>query len=113
MVMTGMQRPQILHEARLHRVGRYLCSSPAVKWMYKYQSPPIPKYGLGDADHASDEETRKSVTCIQAFLGNHLIDQEVFRQQVTALSSGEAEFYSLGSCAAMVLLVCRVLDALG
>ena len=81
--------------------------------MYKYQSPPIPKYGLGDADHASDEETRKSVTCIQAFLGNHLIDQEVFRQQVTALSSGEAEFYSLGSCAAMILLVCRVLDELG
>ena len=45
-------------------------------------------WGLADADHASDDESRRSVSCSHEFLGCHLLDQEVGRQTCVALSSG-------------------------
>ena len=42
--------------------------------------------GLADADHAADDESRRSARCSQEFLGRHLLDQEVGRQTCIAMS---------------------------
>ena len=70
-------------------------------------------YGLADADHASDEETRRSVSCSQEFFGGHLIDCEAIRQACIALSSGESELYALTLCSARVLFLHSLLQGFG
>ena len=95
MVMSGMARPRVMDKARLWRVVRYLAGAPRVEWRFHYQKPGVKCYVLCDADHASDEETRRSTSCVQAFVGKYLIDTESVKQQVIALSSGEAEFYAI------------------
>ena len=52
LVMRGMNTPRVLDEARLHRVVRRIAGA--------------------HADHAADDESRRSVSCSQEFLGGHL-----------------------------------------
>ena len=113
MVMLGMARPRVMDKARLWRVVRYLAGAPRVEWRFHYQKPGVKCYVLCDADHASDEETRRSTSSAQAFVGQHLIDTESIKQQVIALSSGEAEFFAIGLGAAAGLFLWQVIEGIG
>ena len=55
---------------------------------------------LADADHAANDESRRSVSCSQEFLGGHLLDQEVGRQTCVAIRSGESEHHAFTLCEA-------------
>ena len=39
-----------------------------------------------EADHASDEETRRSMSCPQLYVGGHLVESESCKQQVLAVN---------------------------
>ncbi len=52
-----------------------------------------------DSDHAGDQTDRKSVTSFVCMLGARCLATHVNGQLVVALSSGEAEFYAMGSAA--------------
>ena len=95
------------------RVIRYMVGVPVVGWLFRWQSSDVRVYGLADADHASDEETRRSVSCSQEFFGGHLIDCEAIRQACIALSSGESEFYALILCSARVMVLHSLLQGFG
>ena len=70
-------------------------------------------YGLTDIDHASDDESRRSVSCSQEFLGCHLLDQEVGRQTCVAISFGEGEFHALTLCAARLMFTKNLVEGFG
>ena len=65
LVMRDMSTPRVMDEARLHRVVRYTAETPGVDWLFRWQgaSERLKLYGLADADHASDGESRRSVSC--------------------------------------------------
>ncbi len=52
------------------------------------------------SDHAGDQTDRKSVTSFVCMPGAHCLATHANGQLVVALSSGEAEFYAMGSAAA-------------
>ena len=89
LVMRGMSTTRVLDEARLHRAVRYIAGTPGVDWLFRWQggAETSKLYGLADADHAADDESRRSVSCSQEFLGCHLLDQEVGRQTCVPMSS--------------------------
>ena len=115
LVMRGMSTPRVLDEARLHRAVRYLAGAPGVDWLFRWQGvgEALKLYGLADADHAADDESRRSVSCSQEFLGGHLLDQEVGRQTCVAISSGESEFHALTLCAARLIFAKSLADGFG
>ena len=65
-------------------------------WPFLWQggAETLKLYGLADTDHAADDESRRSVSWSQEFLGCHWLDQEVGRQTCVAISSGESEFHA-------------------
>merc|ERR1712194_82469 len=113
MVMSGMEKPRVMDKARLWRVVRYLAGVPRVEWRFPFQKGDVSMYVLCDADHASDEETRRSTSSTQSFVGRHLISTDSVKQQVIALSSGEAEFYAIRLGAAEGLFLWQVIEAIG
>ena len=105
LVMRGMSTPSVLDEARLHRAVRYVAGTPGVDWVFRLQGggETLKLWGLADADHPSDDESRRTVSCSQEFLGCNLLDQEVGRQTCVAGSSRDSEFHALTLCAARLI----------
>lgn len=99
-VMVWMADPKEFSMAMLKRFLRYLVKEPRVSFKYPYQDTPKKGSIYGDANWAGCKETRRSSGCVIETVGIHTIDGAVSRQQVTALSSGESEFYGAGSAAA-------------
>ena len=66
-----------------------------------------------DSDFAGCLRTRRSTSCVQIFLGAHLIKCTSKTQAVVSLSSGEAEFYAAVSGASSSLGVRSLLADLG
>ena len=71
--MRGMSTPRVLDEARLHRAARHIAGTPGVDWLLRWQvgSETLKLYGLADADHAGDDESRRSVSCSQELQYEH------------------------------------------
>ena len=61
---------------------------------YALQAPALYLDGYADSDWAGDQ-TAKSTSAIQEYLGMHLIESAVGQQSVVALSSGESEYYGM------------------
>ena len=95
----------MLDEARRHRVIRYIAGAPGVDWLFRWKGvgERLKLCGLADADHASHDESRRSESCSEEFLGSHLLDQEVVRETCVAISSAGSEFHDLTLCAARLL----------
>ena len=74
---------------------------PTLSWRFKLDNPLQKLAVLVDADHASDETTRKSVPWYHTYLGQCLIET----QRTVALSS---EFHALnvGCAAGMLAMSC-------
>ena len=66
-----------------------------------------------DTDWASDELTRKSVSCTVERYGSHMLDCSVAKQSLVALSSGEAEFYGIVRAVATSKQTSQILEQIG
>ena len=80
-VMSGMCKPTVGATARLMRVMRYFIDRPTVSWMFKLNRHQQKLASLVDADHASDETTRKSVM-------SHLLGGVFDRDSISSPSNG-------------------------
>ena len=90
-----MSAPTELDWQRLIRMGRYLKGHPEVINMFKYQRTISDVQVWTDSDHAGCHRTRKSTSGGVIMLGQHMIKSWSSTQSVIALSSGEAEYYSM------------------
>ena len=99
-VMRGMVRPTVLDMLKLRRVVKYLNKYPDYELVYDYQPVQEELQVFVDSDWAGELPTRKSTTSTLEQHGAHEIDHYAGSQQTLSLSSGEAEFYAIGSGAA-------------
>ena len=94
-VAKGMQNPTLRHKAQLKRTVRYLKAYPRLVQLFQNQERASSLTGWCDADHAGCLRTRKSTSGGLVMAGRHTLLQWCRGQAVIAISSGEAEFYSL------------------
>ena len=91
----GMQVPTERHVGQLKRIARFLKSHPRLIQSFANQERGMELNGWCDADHAGCLRTRKSTTVGLVMIGIHTLIHWCRGQAVIAISSGEAEFYSL------------------
>ncbi len=70
-------------------------------------------YCYADSDHAGDPDTRRSVTGYVVMLNGAAVSWQSTRQQVTALSTAEAEYYAASIAGTDVTYMHRIMDDLG
>lgn len=111
-IMMDMKSPMVSSMLKLRRLVKYLINHRRISWYFPYQT--LPKVWLiyTDSDWAGCQVPRKSVSGAAEVFGSHLINTWSARQSTIALSSGEAEFYSLGSGASHGLLSKNLLSEL-
>jgi hypothetical protein len=68
-------------------------SPPSARLPDRFSSPPT--YGLSDADWASDEKDRRSVSGYSFFFLNCLVSWSSRKQRIVSTSSTESEYYAL------------------
>jgi len=100
----GMSGPTEGHWYALKRLARYLKGKSRVVIKYEFQDLPEVLRTFADSDWAGCRATRKSTSGGMMMFGCHLIKGWAGTQSVIALSSGEAEYYSL------VRAVCESLE---
>ncbi|KAI0488008.1 hypothetical protein KFK09_027831 [Dendrobium nobile] len=105
-----MQSPTVQHFQEIKRILRYIKGTitfglPIVTGDLQLQS-------YSDADWASDNSDRKSVSGFCTFLGPNLISWSVKKQVTVAKSSTEAEYRSLSADISEVLWLRRLADEL-
>ena len=107
LVMRGVSTPRVLDEAR-RPVVRHIPGAPSVDWLFRWQGggESLKLYGLADADHAADDEGRRSVSCSQEFLDGH-------RQTCVAIGSAESEFHALTLCVAWLIFTKSLVHGFG
>eukprot|EP00961_Rhodomonas_salina_P041551 559223-Rhodomonas_salina.1 len=66
-----------------------------------------------DSDHAGDPDTRHSVTGYVVMLNGAAVSWQSTRQQVTALSTAEAEYYASSVAGTDVTYMQHIMDDLG
>ena len=91
--------PQVKHPELLKHIARYLVNKEECAWKFPEQKPPTKIV----AYQVSNEEDQRSVDTVPLFFGRALFETSTCTQQVTALSSGESEFYGVlrGSTSAL------------
>ena len=90
-----MSRPTNGDWAALKRLGRYLLSKPRLVHLFRWQDKPTTLTAFSDSNWAGCQRTRKSTSGACYLHGSHLIKASSKTQANIALSSGEAEFYSM------------------
>lgn len=90
-----MVTPYVNDLLNLKRLGRYLLANPRVITTYKYQALTNSLTAWSDSDWAGYKRTRRSTSAPVLCLGNHWLKASCGTQAVVALSSGEAEYYSM------------------
>ena len=97
----------------LKRLCSFLKGAPRIVQTFEPQELPSVFEVYTDADFAGCERTRKSTTGIATMLGSHCLSTYCKTQSVIALSSGESEFYALGSASTRGLGTKSLLEDLG
>ena len=90
-----MSDPTVTYWVSLKRLGRYLIDNRRYKVIYRYQEKPNELTVWTDSDYAGCLRTRKSTSGGVIMIGNHWLKGWSTTQNVVALSSGEAEYYSM------------------
>ena len=90
-----MSKPVNGDWAALKRLGRYLISRPRVVHLFRWQERPTTLTAFSDSNWAGCKRTRKSTSGACYMHGSHLIKAFSRTQSNIALSSGEADFYSM------------------
>ena len=90
-----MSKPWNRNWEPIKRAARYLLHVPRLVHFYKWQEEPRYLSAYSDSDWAGCRETRKSTSGACFMHGAHLIKSYSRTQANIALSSGEAEYYSM------------------
>ena len=77
------------------KVGRYLADAESIVWHFEYQDEPPFAHTACDSDWGGSSRDRKSTSGGLWMIGNHTIKTWSASQGAYALSSAEAEFYSM------------------
>ena len=96
----------------LKRCVRYVVGARSLVTLLPYQDDPPRVDAYSDSDWAG-EETARSTSGGVLMYGAHVWESWALTQQCVALSSGEAEFYAVGVCAARGLTIKRALLEMG
>ena len=94
-VMRHMSNPRESHWEKLKRLVRYLKGRPRYVILYRRQSNVHSVNCFTDSVWTGDKVTRKSTSGGCENIGDHCVKSWSSNQSVIALSSGEAEPYSL------------------
>ena len=79
----------------LKRAARHLVVKPKAALKFRRQKHVDKITVFVDSDFAGDPVSRKSTTGLEAQIGNHTVKSGSALQSLTALSVGEAEFYTV------------------
>ena len=112
-VSRRMARPSTKDWALLKRVGRYLVGAPRATQTFAWQSPQSVLDAYVDSDWAGCSSTCRSTSGGAVKLGWHSIKTWSSTQATVAMSSAEAELFSLTKGAAMSLGLLSVARDLG
>ena len=98
-----MKEPRSGHMQEIKRLGRYLLKNRRCVLTYTRQMSDATLQVHVDSDWAGDLLGRKSTTGVIVRRGEHLLRHMSCLQTLVALSSGEAEYYSLirGACTSL------------
>ena len=94
-VCRDMSCPTVASWARLKRLARYLVTRKAVIFQYEWQDEGKLMTLYTDSDWAGCRRTRKSTSGGVVLIGNHCVKTWSCTQGPIALSSAEAEYYSM------------------
>eukprot|EP00961_Rhodomonas_salina_P117782 1585155-Rhodomonas_salina.1 len=111
-----MSNPGPTHVIAAKRILHYLAGTKHLKLTYTRSDSPLTGNVLtayAHSDHAGDPDTRRSVTGYVLLLNGGAVSWQSVRQQVTALSSAEAEYYAASHAGADVTYVRRLMEELG
>ena len=98
---------------KLERLLRYLKGSPRLRMKYSYQHNDRTITAWTDSDFAGCIKSRKSTSAGVTMSGNHLVKSWSTNQSVIALSSGEAEYYSMVKAGSVALGIESLMKDLG
>jgi hypothetical protein len=87
----------------IKRAGRYLRGKPRSVQLFPFENVCRKLTGYADSDWAGDKVTLKSTSGGALFLGQSMIKSWSTSQTIVALSSGEAELYSLTKLASQTV----------
>ena len=109
-----MTNPSPTHVGAAKRNLRYLKNTTDIGLTYTRDLKPANQlYADADADHAGDPEGRRSITGYVVLLNGSAVSWESKRQQLTALSSAESEYYAASACGCDIAYLRRVLETMG
>ena len=108
-----MSSPEENDWTQMKRMGRYIKGEPRLVQCFKFQNMPDSLDSFADADFAGCIKTRKSTSGGAIKFGAHCIKSWSSTQSVIALSSGEAEYYSLVKTASQSIGIRNMLRDVG
>eukprot|EP00961_Rhodomonas_salina_P023879 320966-Rhodomonas_salina.1 len=110
-----MSNPGPEHIAAAKHILRYLKGTKSKKLTYTRQSSDMANrlYCYADSDHAGDQDTRRSVTGYVVMLNGAAVSWQSTSQQVTALSTAEAEYYAASIAGTDITYMSRIMYDLG
>eukprot|EP00961_Rhodomonas_salina_P226466 3061990-Rhodomonas_salina.1 len=110
-----MSNPGPEHIAAAKRFLLYLKGTKGQKLTYTRQPPETANRLICYAysDHAGDPDTRHSVTGYVVLLNGAAVSWQSTRQQVTALSTAEAEYYAVSVAGTDMTYMCLIMEDLG
>ena len=112
-ICRSMSNPEENDWTELKRVGRYLKGEPRLIQAFRFQTMPSIIDAFADSDFAGCINTRKSTSGGAIIFGSHCIQSWSSTQSVIALSSGEAEYYSLVNTASQSIGIRNMLLDIG
>ena len=108
-----MSSPEEEDWIKAKRMGRYIKGEPRLIQEFKFQSMPDNIEAYADSDYAGCIKSRKSTSGGVIKFGSHCIKTWSTTQAVIALSSGEAEYYSLVKTASQSIGIKHMLFDIG
>ncbi|CAL5423091.1 unnamed protein product [Camellia sinensis] len=111
LISRYMEHPTELHLLAAKRIFRYLKGTTDFGILYKKgeQSGLI---GFTDSDYAGDSNDRKSTSGYIFTMGSGVISWSSRKQPIVTLSTTEAEFVAVASCACQAIWLRRLLETL-
>lgn len=112
LVSQFVSDPRQLHFTAVHRIIRYLRSTPMHGLSYLHKSP-LELRGFSDANYAGCPDTARSTTGYCIFLGSSLISWKSKKQTTVSKSSTEAEYRAMSSTSSELVWLQRLLKDFG
>ena len=112
-ICRKMTSPKVSDFMRVKRLVRFLLGIKAVQWRYPWQDNAANLKVFADSDWAGCLQTRRSTSGGLVMLGEHPMRAWSATQPVVALSSAEAELYSMAEGAARGLALQAMMCEMG